>query len=58
MAKEFQYSRWLNIAVREIFTEIEKCCSNKKEGELENHCTIGGTTQPGLIIKPRVLFFF
>ncbi|XP_045025724.1 zinc finger SWIM domain-containing protein 7 isoform X1 [Daphnia magna] len=46
MAKEFQYSRWLNIAVREIFTEIEKCCSNKKEGELENHCTIGGTTQP------------
>ncbi|KZS03268.1 Uncharacterized protein APZ42_034144 [Daphnia magna] len=33
MAKEFQYSRWLNIAVREIFTEIEKCCSNKKEGD-------------------------
>ncbi|KAK4018117.1 hypothetical protein OUZ56_000186 [Daphnia magna] len=31
MAEEFQYSRWLNIAVREIFTEIEKCCSNKKE---------------------------
>ncbi|XP_059352871.1 zinc finger SWIM domain-containing protein 7-like [Daphnia carinata] len=31
MAKEFQYCQWLNIAVRGIFTEIEKCCSNKQE---------------------------
>ncbi|KAI9565790.1 hypothetical protein GHT06_009585 [Daphnia sinensis] len=31
MAKEFQYCQWLNNAVRGIFTEIEKCCSNKQE---------------------------